>query len=155
VALSEKRCVSRSGPPRRPCLRAAPIIAVLTLFGVALVWADDESDLMEAVRAYLEAEVRADTGRVWEMLAPSSAFRRAFSYEAYEEMTKGTTVRLKRYVIESVVAIQDNGDRVQMPAVDKVASVKVKVVLADQSGMNIERTSIFTFLREGGRWYKG
>lgn len=89
------------------------------------------------------------------MLAPSSAFRRAFSYEAYEEMTKGTTVRLKRYVIESVVAIGDNGDRVQMPAVDKVASVKVTVVLADQSGMDLERTSIFTFLREGGRWYKG
>jgi len=119
------------------------------------VRADDESDLLAMAKAYFDAEILGDMARVWEMLAPSSAFRKAYSYPFFVELLKDNKVRLKAYTIERVLEITDNQDKDQLPLVEKIATVQVRVVLSDGSGSQFERISAFTFLREHGRWYKG
>ena len=51
--------------------------------------------------------------------------------------------------------IQDNLDRKSMPEVDKIATIEVRVILGGDGGGDSERTTVLTFLKEGGKWYKG
>lgn len=134
---------------------AAAWVCVLVAGLSVLVRADDETDLLESVRAYFDAELAGDVTKVWDMLAPSSAFRRAYSYPFFVELFKDNAIRLRAYTIEKVLEISDNEDKVRMPLVERVASVQVHVVLSDKDGKRFGRTSAFTFLRERGRWYKG
>ncbi len=133
----------------------AVVSAVAAMAGTGVVKADDESNLMESVKAYFDAEMIADTSRIWAMLAPSSAFKREHSYHAYIEIAKQAKVRLKRYTIQKVEQIGENENRTEMPGVERIATVRVHVVLVDEKGHEWERTTLFTFLREGGKWYKG
>lgn len=133
---------------------AVGISLIIAGFGHA-VRGDDESDLLEVVKAYFDAEIAGDMMKVWEMLAPSSSFRRAYSYPLYVELIKDNPIRVQKYTIEKVLEIGRNEDKVQLPLVEMVASVQVRVVLSDKGGNQFERTSAFTFLRERGRWYKG
>lgn len=89
------------------------------------------------------------------MLAPSSDFRKAYTYEFYEEMQRREGIRVISYTLGEVLEIKDNVDKKAMPAVDKVASVKVDVVLIGPEGKNSRHTIVLTFLRETGKWYKG
>ncbi|MCA1959512.1 MAG: hypothetical protein LDL33_01855 [Desulfomonile sp.] len=141
--------------PLRPGWVYAAVWLVLIVAFVPGGRADDESDLLEMVKAYFEAEITGDMARVWEMLAPSSAFRKAYSYPFFVELLKDSRVRLREYTIEKVLEIAENQDKAQLPLVEKIATVQVRVVLSDKSGNRFERTSAFTFLMEHGRWYKG
>ena len=68
---------------------------------------DDRDDLMEAVTSYFEAEKSGDTGRIWEMLAPSSMFKTAYSYPFYVEMVRRNPIVVKDYEIEEVLEVVD------------------------------------------------
>jgi hypothetical protein len=117
--------------------------------------AEDSTELMKVVKAYFDAEVSGDSERVWELLAPSSYFKQAYSYPFYVELLKRHPVRVKRYRIREIVEIVDNQDRKKLPSVERIATVKVHVVIGDGDGKDTEQTRVFTFLEEGGTWYKG
>lgn len=116
---------------------------------------DDRDDLMEAVTSYFEAEKSGDTGRIWEMLAPSSMFKTAYSYPFYVEMVRRNRIVVKDYEIEEVLEVVDNPDPPNMLKVEKIATVRVMVTLSGAGGKDSRHVSTFTFLREAGRWYKG
>ena len=115
----------------------------------------EKQALLSAAKAYFKAEMEGDAEKVWKMLAPSSRFKRAYSYPFYQEMTKRNSVRIKEYVVEEIVEIRDNGDKNSMPAVEKIGTIKVHVILGSDRGKDMEHSSTFTFLKEGGTWYKG
>ncbi|MDQ1238070.1 MAG: hypothetical protein QG577_254 [Thermodesulfobacteriota bacterium] len=117
--------------------------------------ADDQEDVLEAVRRYFEAEKEGNIVAVWNLLAASSEFKKAFSYPFYEEMVRRHPVVLKDYRIEGIPDIQENQDRKTMPDVDKIATVKVTVSLVGEGDKELTQLRVFTFLKESGRWFKG
>jgi hypothetical protein len=117
--------------------------------------ADDQEDVLETVRRYFEAEKNGNTVAVWSLLAPSSEFKKAFSYPFYEEMVRRNPVVLKDYRIEGMPDIQENQDRKTMPDVEKIATVKVTVALVGEGDKELTQLRVFTFLKESGRWFKG
>ncbi|MEJ2716248.1 MAG: nuclear transport factor 2 family protein [Deltaproteobacteria bacterium] len=131
------------------------LLATTVLVGLAVAGTDEDKKLREAVRAYFAAEMACDHAKVWEMLAPSSKFKRMYSYPFYEEFVRSNPIRVKSYTIEEVVDIYDNPDRKTMPHVDKIGVVRVHVVLSAKGGVDTEHTSTFTFLKEEGKWLKG
>ncbi|MDQ7782675.1 MAG: hypothetical protein RDU20_07340 [Desulfomonilaceae bacterium] len=119
------------------------------------VRSEDTAGLVRVVKEYFDAEMLGNTERVWALLAPSSDFKRAYSYPFYSHLAKRHPVRVKNYVIEGVLEIVNNPDRKRLPMVEKVALVRVRVVLTDPDGTDTGETKVFTFLQEGGAWYKG
>jgi hypothetical protein len=115
----------------------------------------EKQALLSAVREYFKAEMDGDTEKVWKMLAPSSRFKKSYSYPFYQEMTKRNSIRIKEYVVEEIVEIRDNADKDSMPAVEKIGTIKVHVILGSDRGKDTEHSSMLTFLKEGGKWYKG
>jgi hypothetical protein len=115
----------------------------------------ERSALIKAVKAYFEAEMAGDSQKVWEMLAPSSVFKRRYSYADYLEMMKGSRLSVKSYSVGRVFDIENNGDKKAMPNVEKMATVEVRVIMGGEGERETEHTSVLTFLKEGGKWYKG
>ncbi|MEW6533261.1 MAG: hypothetical protein AB1473_20690 [Thermodesulfobacteriota bacterium] len=117
--------------------------------------ADDKADLISAVKAYFDAEMSGDLLQVWNLIAPSSVFKRTYTYPMYQEMVRGNATQVKRYVIEEVMEVVDRPDPENMPNVEKLGVVRVLVLLAGEGAPDAERRSVLTFLKEGGKWYKG
>jgi hypothetical protein len=115
----------------------------------------DLNALREAVKGYFSAEISGDPKRVWEMLAPSSEFKKAYSYEFYEEMQRREGIRVKSYKLIEILGVKENSDKKSMPRVDMIAAVRVDVVLASREGKDTRHTIVLTFLHEAGKWYKG
>lgn len=115
----------------------------------------DRAEVLRAAKEYLDAENSGDWAKVWAMLAPSSVFKRSHTYDSFVEIIRTNPTRIQAYEIEEVLSVEDNLDRAAMPKVEKIAAVRVRVILKDNVGPVRQRTSILTFLREGGRWYKG
>ncbi len=146
-------CAPRSFKPAR--VVCPIVVCALCLVSVGFARAGDAENLRIAVRAYFDAEVAGDAPTIWKLLAPSSQFKKMWSYDAYCAMTQENPVRVKRYVIEEIQEITDNPDPSGMPLVEKIAIVRVHVLLSQKGMPDWERTTIFTFLKEGGAWYKG
>jgi len=141
---------------RVPVALTLIVLIVTALFaGCSKSVVDEKEALRNAVRAYFEAEKSGNREAVWEMLAPSSVFKRKYSYPFYVEMVARNPLRVKSYRIEEILEVEDNPDRAKMPRVEKIGSVKVHVVLAGEDGRDSEQTTTFTFLKEAGKWYKG
>ncbi len=119
-----------------------------------MCFADDRDDLLEAVELYFQSEKQGNVQKVWDMLASSSEFKRAYSYAFYQEMIRRNPPTLKDYKIERVLEIRDNDDKKTLPNVEKIALVQVTVVLRE-SGRNLAQIRVFTFLKESGKWLKG
>ena len=117
--------------------------------------ADETEELTSAVEAYFEAEKAGDWAKVWNLLAPSSEFKKRFSFEMYVEMVRTNAVRVKSYRILEIEGVYDSSDAANLPSIEKTASVRVKVILTVEGGNDSEHVSTLTFLKEGGRWYKG
>jgi hypothetical protein len=131
------------------------LFVITVLLGCSEASTNEREELREAVRAYFAAEMAGDHARVWEMLAPSSKFKRMYSYPFYEELIRKNRIRVKSYTIEEVVEIYDNPDLEKMPRVEKIGVVRVRVILSSEGGEDTEQTSTFTFLKEAGKWLKG
>jgi hypothetical protein len=156
-----------SGPTKKSAgVRAAAFIAVafVGLWGLmgidspALseqITAGDLEALKEAVKSYFSAEISNDPRQVWEMLAPSSEFKRAYSYEFYEEMQRREGLRVKSFKLNEILGVKENPDKKAMPQVDMIAAIRVDVVLEGPNGKDTRHMIVLTFLREAGRWYKG
>jgi len=118
-------------------------------------FAGEQDDVIEAVRRYFQAEKEGNLRAVWDLLAPSSEFKKAFSYAFYEEMARRNPGVLKDYKIEGIPDVQENHDKKKWPDVEKIANVTVTVSLVVDGQKEQTQVRIFTFLKESGRWFKG
>lgn len=139
----------------RLVVTALTALLVLGAGALCVTVAGDREELREAAREYFDAEMRGDAERVWNMLAPSSLFKKAYTLEIYKEMAKRSDVRIKAYNIEEIVEIDDNKDLEKAPNVRKIGVVRVKLLLSSPGFPDTEHHSTFVFLKEGARWYKG
>jgi hypothetical protein len=117
----------------------------------------EEERIREAARLYLDAEVKRDFKTVYACLAPSSVYMATHpGYEAYLEEAKQSPVRIVDYKILSISQLRDNDDRIKYPRIDKFVQVEVDINLVrDESRELIPVNYCFTFIKEGGKWYKG
>jgi hypothetical protein len=107
-------------------------------------------------RAYFKSEMGHDYKQVYAFLAPSSTYRKTHSYEQYLQDVTGSPVTIKGYKIVDIYRLRDNDNRKEYPAVKRFVQVEVDVDVgfADTGTMST-CNYCFTFIKEGGRWYKG
>lgn len=116
----------------------------------------EEQAVLQAAKDYLDAEVRRDLPKVFACLAPSSAYRATMTYAAYLAEAEASSVRIQAYKILRIARIRDNHDPKAFPNVEKFAQVEVDVVVHYRdTDAQTEVNFDFTFIKEGGKWYKG
>ena len=116
-----------------------------------------EIDLVgEAARKYFEAEMREDFRAVYDMLAPSSDYRRTHTYKEYLAEANASDARVIDYRIIRIDGPGENTDREGYPGIQSFARVEIEVRLfyRDTGGYDTINFS-FTFIKEGNRWFKG
>jgi hypothetical protein len=116
----------------------------------------EKREIDAAARKYLDAEVKRDLKTVYDCLAPSSIYRATHDYDAYLAQAEASPVRIREYQILRITHIRVNEDKKTYPRVEKFAQVEVdmKVFFTD-TNQAAEVNFNFTFIKEGGRWYKG
>ncbi|HON58273.1 MAG TPA: hypothetical protein P5040_00165 [Smithella sp.] len=139
------------------------ISAVLILSGFAL-WDVPRNQLRlflernaieKTAHDYLRAEMKKDFRQVYDLLAPSSDYRKAHSYEAFLKDTGSyPPMTMDSYKIVRICHLRDNDVKQRYPEVEKFVQVEVDVTFAESGPDSIFNYS-FTFLKEKGRWYKG
>jgi len=116
----------------------------------------EEREIDAAARKYLDAEVARDLKTVYGCLAPSSIYRAAHDYDAYLAEAEASPVRIREYKILRITHIRVNEDKQRFPHVEKFAEVEVNMhVHFIDTNQAAEVNFNFTFIKEGGRWYKG
>ncbi len=115
-----------------------------------------EKDTIEkTAHAYLNAEMKKDSRRVYAFLAPSSDYKRSHSYEEFlKETAEHSPLSINEYKIIRIYRLRDNDNKKNYPAVDKFVQVEVEVIFTNTGPNSIYNYS-FTFLKENGIWYKG
>lgn len=110
----------------------------------------------KSLRDYFAAEMSRDYARVYRCLAPSSNYRRTHSYSQFLEDMKTNPVKILEYKVVGIYNLRPNHDPATYPAVERFAQaeVDVQIQFGDKKG-NLECNYCFTFLKEGGAWYKG
>ena len=131
------------------------LFTVICVYDTATTWGSDSEDLQVAVKSYFEAEMTRNADAVWNLLAPSSIFRRFYSYEDYLELSRLNPIKVIDYELKFQPEISENQDRENLPNVERLASVVVRVRIQGENGKESEHISVFVFLFENGRWYKG
>ncbi|MEA3470237.1 MAG: hypothetical protein U9R24_00800 [Thermodesulfobacteriota bacterium] len=110
----------------------------------------------KAVCRYFDAEIKRDLKKVYECLATSSIYRSTHTYGEYLEQAQDSPVRIKDYHILNIHDLRGNHDKVKYPKIEKFVSVEVDITLLyDDSNETMEVNQDFTFIKEGGKWYKG
>jgi hypothetical protein len=140
---------------RAPIPVFAGLILTAGLMGLCFAEEDERSRLVQAAQSYFQAEVDGNLRLIWEMLAPSSDFKKTHTFQIYKEMAEKSTIRITSFEIETVVEIEENRNKAKLPLVKKVGYVRVFVTLEGPEFPISERHITMTFLKEGGRWYKG
>jgi hypothetical protein len=116
----------------------------------------ERSTIEQTARAYFKAEMGRDYKQVYAFLAPSSTYRKTHTYEQYLHDMSGSPVTIKSYKIVDIYRLRDNDNKAEYPMVKRLVQVEVDV---DVGFIDTGTTSMcnycFTFLKEGGRWYKG
>jgi hypothetical protein len=116
----------------------------------------EEREIYAAARKYLDAEVARELRTVYDCLAPSSIYLMTHDYESYREQAEASPVRIREYKILRIAHIRINDDKQRFPHVEKFAEVEVDMnVHFIDINQAAEVNFNFTFIREGGRWYKG
>lgn len=139
--------------------RLITVLIILAISTVGPCFGDDiESEkaiIMQEARSYFDAELSGDPKAVWSALAPSSVFRRDYSFDDFVALQSRSDLAVKSYEVIEVVEIMENNDRNVLPDVEKLAAVKVRVRISPKNGKETEHNNIFMFLKEKGRWFKG
>jgi len=116
----------------------------------------EEREIYAAARKYLDAEVTRDLKTVYDFLAPSSIYCATHDYETYLTEAEASPVRIRAYKILRIHHIRENEDKKAFPKIDKFADVEVDMTLLyTDTRQAAEVNFSFTFIKEGGRWYKG
>jgi hypothetical protein len=116
-----------------------------------------ERDAIEqTAMAYFKAEMEHNYKQVYASLAPSSTYRKTHTYEQYLQDVSGSPVGIKTYHIVDIYRLRGNHDRATYPAVERFVQVEVDVDVGfADTGTTSTCNYCFTFIKEGGRWYKG
>ena len=115
----------------------------------------EKEKIEQTAHAYLRAEIEKETKQVYDLLAPSSDYRKSHTYEAYlKDIADNPSPAIRTYRIIRIDRLRDNDNRQNYPNVDKFVQVEVEVTFS-HSGPNMIYNYCFTFLKEQGRWYKG
>ncbi|MCX5874268.1 MAG: hypothetical protein NTY51_13700 [Deltaproteobacteria bacterium] len=141
-----------------PALLTALVLSVVVpiiLCDAQWAWAGESEDLQVVIKNYFEAEITRNEDQVWNLLAPSSIFKKSYSYENYLELVRLNPIRVTSYELKFPPEIKENQDKENLPNVEKIASVVVQVRLLGEGGKETENISVFVFLFENGRWFKG
>jgi hypothetical protein len=118
--------------------------------------AAEEHEIDAAARKYLDAEIKRELKAVYDCLAPSSIYRATHDYDAYLAWAEASPVRIREYKILRIAHIRVNEDKQRFPHVEKFAEVEVNMhVHFIDTHQAAEVNFNFTFIQEGGRWYKG
>jgi hypothetical protein len=116
----------------------------------------EEADIRKAAEQYLDAEVRRDIKGAFACLAPSSAYLTTHTYEDYLREAEASAPRITGFKILEIAKLRENHDRNKYPRIDKFVQVEVDVTFSSQNvGETVPVNYSFTFIKEGGRWYKG
>lgn len=116
----------------------------------------ERSDIEQTAEAYFKAEMDRDFKKLYSYLAPSSTYRRTHTYEQYLEDVSNSPVGIKTYSIVDIYKLRGNHDPATYPAVDRFVQVEVDVDVGfTDTGTTSTCNYCFTFIKEGGRWYKG
>ncbi len=116
----------------------------------------ERGSIESAVRTYFKTEMQQDYPKLYDCLAPSSAYRRTHTYQQFLRDVENSPVKIKSYQIVDIYRLRSNHDRKTYPSVDRFVQVEVDVDLnfAD-TGTKSTCNYCFTFLKEKGAWYKG
>jgi hypothetical protein len=115
----------------------------------------EKGAIERAAHMYFKAEKEGDLKQAYALLAPSSAYRQAHSYDSFlKDIANYPSVKIDTYQIVDIYRLRDNDRRDQQPGVDKLAQVEVEVTFVNSGRNNVFNYS-FTFLKEKGNWYKG
>lgn len=137
----------------------AAVIAVIALWDeprYTIELAFERNDIEQAAQAYFKAEMDRDFESLYAYLAPSSTYRRTHSYEQFLEDVSETPVTIRTYRIVDIYRLRGNHDPSTYPAVSRFVQVEVDVDVGfTDTGTTSTCNYCFTFLKEGGRWYKG
>jgi len=115
----------------------------------------EESALVQAMREFLDAEIRQDYPAVYRCLAPSSPYVHEHTYDDYLRDARASEDRIVAYTIVGVTYVHDNEDMEKWPFVERFAQVEVDMIFLHISTDRRSEINIgFIFFKEGGKWYK-
>ena len=144
------------------CIKILAILLVLSAFqGCSategkLALFLEKPRIEKAVERYLAAEIDRDFKGIYDCLAPSSIYCSTHTYGEYLEQVQDSPVRIKDYHILNIHDLRGNHDKVKYPEIEKFVRVEVDITLLyDDSNETMEVNQDFTFIKEGGKWYKG
>ena len=110
----------------------------------------------KAVERYFAAEIDKNCKDVYDCFAPSSIYRSTHTYGEYLEHAHSSPVRIKQYHILNIHDLRGNHDKSTFPTIEKFVRVEVDITwLHDDTHKTMEVKQDFTFIKEGGKWYKG
>lgn len=116
----------------------------------------ERAAIEQAVQDYFAAEMAGDKKKVYACLAPSSTYRQSHTYDEYLDDVSDSPVNIRSYHIVDIYRLRGNHDPGTYPAVKRFVQVEVDVEVGfDDTGTQSTCNYCFTFLKEGGAWYKG
>lgn len=133
----------------------AGIAALITQArGIELLF--ERHDIESALHNYFAAEMNQDFGRVYACLAPSSVYKCSHTYEEFLADVKDSPVRITQYSIVDIYNLRKNTDKETYPGVQRFVQAEVDVIIFFTDTQDKRTVNYcFTFLKEGGSWYKG
>ena len=144
------------------CVKILALLLVLSVFQGCnttegkLALFLEKPRIEKAVERYLAAEINRDFKDIYDCLAPSSIYCSTHTYGEYLEQAQDSPVRIKDYHILNIHDLRGNHDKVKYPEIEKFVRVEVDITLLyDDSNETMEVNQDFTFIKEGGKWYKG
>jgi hypothetical protein len=116
----------------------------------------ESKTIEQTARTYLKAEMSHDYRQVYALLAPSSPYKKSHTFEQYVRDVAGSPVVIRSYRIVDIYRLRDNDNKGHYPAVSRFVQVEVDVDVGfSDTGTTSTCNYCFTFLKEGGTWYKG
>jgi hypothetical protein len=149
---------------RRSILIITAVIITAGILAIALLdgpryrieLALERSEIEQTAQAYFKAEMNHDYKKLYTYLAPSSTYRRTHTYEQFLKDVSGSPVGIMTYHIVDIYRLRGNHDPATYPAVKRFVQVEVDVDVGfADTGTTSTCNYCFTFIKEGGRWYKG
>lgn len=130
------------------------ILCPASSFGRALP-NNEEEMVVQAVKNFLDAEVRQDYRAVYDSFAPSSLYARTHTYEEYKKEALTVEDRVSSYDIVRVTYIMDNEDYTSWSQIEKFSQVEVEVTFLNIPTKRHYTLNIgFIFFKERGKWFK-
>ena len=116
----------------------------------------ENDNIEKAVHTYFDAEMKKDFQEIYRCLASSSVYKMSHNYQEFLEDVRDSPVRILEYKIIDIYGLRKNHDKESYPGVERFVQTEVEVIIYyDDTQNKTFQNHSFTFLKEGGDWYKG